>query len=288
MGIQGLLVFIKKKVPEAVTPVKLADLHDKKIGFDASIFIYQYCMAVPSVPAVTLAVQGVFFLNAKLLQAGVHPIWVFDGKPGGAKDEIIRLRSLNKGYRVPAEVFSVIRRLLGLMNVQVVEAPSEADSQLAAMIKRGSIDIVATDDLDALPHGCSSVLMKLTGSPILVDLAKILTGLGLTQRQFIEFCVLCGCDYSQRVPGVGPAKALKLIKDYNIAELVDMKKIPPREQYTVAIDEFIKPNVKSVRVCPQALMTRDQIAQLRQFLLEYKCSESRIANTIANLSAHLA
>ena len=45
-----------------------------------------------------------------------------------------------------------------------------------------------------------------------MTLSSILEELDLTYEQYIDFCILCGCDYTSKVPGIGPVKALKMIK----------------------------------------------------------------------------
>lgn len=53
------------------------------------------------------------------------------------------------------------------------------------------------------------------------DHAVLLEDLGLTAEQFIDLCILCGCDYMGTIPGIGPVKALALIKEHgNIEEVV--------------------------------------------------------------------
>lgn len=47
-----------------------------------------------------------------------------------------------------------------------------------------------------------------------VNLAQVLAALGLTYEQFIDFSILCGCDYTAKIPMVGPVKALSYIKSY--------------------------------------------------------------------------
>lgn len=42
--------------------------------------------------------------------------------------------------------------------------------------------------------------------------------LGLTEDEFVDMCILCGCDYVPRVSGVGPVKAFKLIQDHRSME----------------------------------------------------------------------
>lgn len=42
--------------------------------------------------------------------------------------------------------------------------------------------------------------------------------LGLTDDQFIDMCILCGCDYASKIEGIGPVKAYKYIKQYGSIE----------------------------------------------------------------------
>jgi len=46
-----------------------------------------------------------------------------------------------------------------------------------------------------------------------IKLEEALEGLELTMDQFIDFCILCGCDYLEPLKGVGAKTAYKLIKD---------------------------------------------------------------------------
>ena len=36
----------------------------------------------------------------------------------------------------------------------------------------------------------------------------------LTDQQFMDMCVLCGCDYASKIEGIGPVKAFKYIKEH--------------------------------------------------------------------------
>lgn len=39
--------------------------------------------------------------------------------------------------------------------------------------------------------------------------------LELTNEEFIDMCILSGCDYASKIEGIGPVKALKFIKEYH-------------------------------------------------------------------------
>lgn len=48
----------------------------------------------------------------------------------------------------------------------------------------------------------------------LVDREETLAALGITGRQLVDLCILVGTDFNPGVMGIGPKKALKLIKQH--------------------------------------------------------------------------
>jgi flap endonuclease-1 len=47
----------------------------------------------------------------------------------------------------------------------------------------------------------------------------------MTMEEFIDLCILCGCDYTKNIGGIGPVKAFKFIKDEKTIEgVLDMIK----------------------------------------------------------------
>jgi len=63
--------------------------------------------------------------------------------------------------------------------------------------------------MDCLTFGAKIQLRHLTASqakklPITeIDYAKVLNGLQLTADEFIDLCILCGCDYTNTIRGIG-------------------------------------------------------------------------------------
>ena len=68
-----------------------------------------------------------------------------------------------------------------------------------------------------------------------VNYAKALEGLELTHDQFIDLCILLGCDYCNSIRGVGPKTALKLIREHGTIEKIldnlDRKKFEVPEDW---------------------------------------------------------
>ena len=111
--------------------------------------------------------------------------------------------------------------LLQLMGLPVIEAKGEAEAQCAQMVKDGIAWGTASEDIDSLTFGTTRLIRGFNAlSPIrLLHLDHVREGLGLTtQLQFIDLCILCGCDYLDKIQGIGPVSALKLIHQFHSIE----------------------------------------------------------------------
>lgn len=70
--------------------------------------------------------------------------------------------------------------------------------------------------------------------------------------QFIDLCIMLGCDYTGSIKGVGPKRAIELIKSYRslekIIENIDTKKYPIPEDwnYKEARLLFQEPEISNV------------------------------------------
>eukprot|EP00922_Rhytidocystis_sp_ex-Travisia-forbesii_P063401 GHVS01094336.1.p1 GENE.GHVS01094336.1~~GHVS01094336.1.p1 ORF type:complete len:428 (+),score=70.48 GHVS01094336.1:50-1285(+) len=230
----------------------------------------------------TSHISGFLARAVRLLEYGIKPVYVFDGKPptlkGGelakrkdkrdqAEKELEAAREtgdmeevrkqLGRTVKVTKQHNEEVKKLLGFMGIPVVEAPCEAEAQCAELTKTGKAFGTATEDADALTFGSSVLVRHLNFSdskakqnPILaIDLQVVLQELGLTMSQFVDFCILCGCDYCDTIRGIGAKTAYNLIKDHKDIETViqniDITKHPLPEHfpYKQARDFFHSPEV---------------------------------------------
>lgn len=109
--------------------------------------------------------------------------------------------------------------------------------------------------MDALTFGSSVLLRHLTFSearkmPIReFYLDRILTELELSHYEFIDLCILLGCDYCDSIKGIGPKRAVDLIKQYKsieeIIKHIDTNKytLPEEWPYQEARELFKNPEV---------------------------------------------
>uniref|UniRef100_A0A1A9WIS1 Flap endonuclease 1 n=1 Tax=Glossina brevipalpis TaxID=37001 RepID=A0A1A9WIS1_9MUSC len=288
MGILGLSKLIADICPQAIKESDIKNYFGRKVAIDASMCLYQFLIAVRAEGAqltnvdgeTTSHLMGMFYRTIRLLENGIKPVYVFDGKPPISKSGELAKRAerredaqkaLEKAteagneadmdkfnrrlVKVTKDHANEAKELLKLMGVPYVEAPCEAEAQCAALVKAGKVYATATEDMDALTFGSGILLRHLTFSearkmPVKeISYTKVLDGFGLTSREFIDLCILLGCDYCDGIRGIGPKRATELMnscKDIEtILEKIDRKKyiVPEDWNYQVARELFINPEV---------------------------------------------
>jgi len=197
MGIQGLTRLISDNAPHAIKEHKLENYFGRKIAIDASMSIYQFLIAVRQAGGegqltneageVTSHLTGMFYRTIRLMENGIKPVFVFDGKPptmkggqlakrkerqqaaeaeltklteeGGAAEDIERQQK--RLVRASREQSEEVKTLLRLMGVPVLDAPCEAEATCAAICKAGLVYATGTEDMDALTFGTPILLRHL-------------------------------------------------------------------------------------------------------------------------------
>jgi 5'-3' exonuclease len=106
-----------------------------------------------------------------------------------------------------------------------IRARGEADFILASLYRHGHIDGVISEDTDMLTHGVGRLVrgsmtadMGRRGQLAVYSLPTLLLDAGLSMSQFIDLCILSGCDYCPKIRGVGSAIGLTLIGKYGSVE----------------------------------------------------------------------
>jgi flap endonuclease-1 len=185
-------------------------------------------------------------------------VFVFDGTPPPHKTaEIERRRAISERYeaervealragdvarayskatmtsRLTREMVAEARDLLRLLGLPTVQAPSEAEAQAAHMAAAHDVWAASSKDYDSLLFGAPRVVrfLTLTGKeflpsqgafrpivPELIDLDRFLETLHITRPQLVDLAILVGTDFNDGIKGIGPKKALKLVRDHGAIE----------------------------------------------------------------------
>lgn len=264
-----------------------------------------------------------FWRTTRMLEAGMKPVFVFEGRAPDLKREELAKRSARREgagseleaaretgnqadiekyskrtVRVTREHNEECKRLLTLMGVPVIEAPSEAEAQCAQLCKDGLVYAIATEDMDSLTFGTPKLvrhLMAPASQKVAVtefEYSKALESLKLTEDQFIDLCILCGCDYTDKIAGIGPVRALQLIQKHqsleNVLKTLDPEKykIPDPFPYQEARKLFKEPDVLKQEDAPVLKWTSPDVEGLIKFLVEEKSfNEQRVRSAIDRIVA---
>ncbi len=164
-----------------------------------------------------------------------------------------------------------LKDLLNILGVPFAQAPEEAETYCCYQIKQGLGKAIISCDTDCFTHGADIVILKLesTGEVMYVKTEELLRELEMTQSQFIDFSFLIGCDYNKKnkLPKVGPVKALELIKKYEKLEnMLDIGYDNEKINSYIEMRKLFLPSYKKIK----SIVTQDvDMDALETFILEH-------------------
>ncbi|HWQ17070.1 MAG TPA: flap endonuclease-1 [Sulfolobales archaeon] len=240
-------VDLKDLIPEkAIRQINdLRELSGKIVAIDAYNALYQFLAAIrqpdgtplmDSKGRVTSHLSGLFYRTINLVEAGIKPVYVFDGKPPEIKAAEIARRSMAKQKaeerlriarekgdeeemrkyaqatsRLSNDMVEASKKLLSYMGIPWIQAPSEGEAQAAYMAMKGIAWATASQDYDSLLFGSPRLVRNLTVSgkrklpgkevyveikPEVIDLSVLVKALEITREQLVDIAILVGTDFN--------------------------------------------------------------------------------------------
>lgn len=122
---------------------------------------------------------------------------------------------------IKPEDFQKTKELFDILKVPYFNAPLEAETTCADLCKRGLVDAVLSEDTDVMAYAAPVFLSKINttnGTCMRIKYPDILEQLELKSEEFLDLCIMCGCDYNENIFRVGPEKAYKYIQKYSSIE----------------------------------------------------------------------
>ncbi|MDY6931934.1 MAG: flap endonuclease-1 [Halobacteriota archaeon] len=248
--------------------LEFSSLSGRIVAIDTNNMLYQFLSTIRqsdgtpllnSSGEVTSHLSGLIYRLINLVEAGIKPVFVFDGKPPELKGATLQQRRVVKEKamkrwdeakatgsgdafkyaqstsRVTEDITRSTKRLLSYMGMPMVQSPSDGEAQASFMSLKGDVDYVGSQDYDSLLFGSEMLLRNLTVTgkrklpgknvyvdvrPELINLKTGLSKLGITREQLVDMAILMGTDFNKGIKGIGPKRALKLIKKHGSIEWV--------------------------------------------------------------------
>jgi flap endonuclease-1 len=273
-------------------PIALTDISGRAVAIDAFNTLYQFLTTIRQPDGtplkdrdghVTSHLSGMFQRTTALLELGIRPVFVFDGRPPELKSRTLRTRrearetaakewkealvagdmkraltKASQSSRLDDVMIGETKELLDAMGIPWLVSPTEGEAQMAFMARRGDVWAGASQDFDALLFGTPLLVRNLTLStrrrtssgkrvevtPELVELAGVLAALSLTREQLVDLSILVGTDFNEGIRGIGPKKALKLILEHSNLEAAERAGKEVPAGYSDVRAIFLNPEVK--------------------------------------------
>lgn len=307
---------------------KIEEYNGKKIAIDAPVALYQFLIAVRSEGnnlnvnnETTSHLIGIFYRTIRFVEAGITPLYVFDGmapemkmnelmkrklkreeadkkliEAKEAEDQELIEKYTKRNVKVEEKHILEAQKLLTLLGIPWLIAESEAEAYCSFLCKKGYVDGVATEDMDALCFGCPILIRNLNAaikSKFEIqeyNLNEILNSLSITMESFIDMCILLGCDYCSSIKNIGPKRAYDLITKYKdiesiLEEIKENKTFDVEEKFNYEIARNLFKELgetgeeidKKIRVNYESI---DKI-KIKEFLCDEKAfDETRVENGV--------
>ncbi len=256
---------ISKIIPKK--EINLSDLKGKTIAIDAYVTLYQFLTTIrqpdgtplkDSKGNITSHLSGLFYRNINLLQEGIKPIYVFDGKPPAlklqeitkrkeakklaeekyqeakAKDDVAGMKKFaGRTVKITKEMLEQSKELLSALGIPFIQAPSEGEAEAATLALQGKVYAAASQDYDALLYQAPLLIRNLTSAkrkklpsglyievkPELIVFQQVLEELKINKDQLIALSILIGTDYNPGgIKGLGQQRALQLVQNNKTPE----------------------------------------------------------------------
>ncbi|MEK6973298.1 MAG: flap endonuclease-1 [archaeon] len=270
---------------------ELESLQGKIVGIDSFNVLYQFLSSIigydgsplrDSSGRITSHLSGLLYRTTNLIEAGIKPAFIFDGKAHKLKQKTQQERRLireeaeekmlqakkegkmdeakkyaQRAVRLTSEMIDESKKLVELMGLPVVQAPSEGEAQLAKMCSEGKIYATLSQDYDALLFGSPILLKNVTISgkrklpgrdvyyeikPTMIKLENVMKELQIDRKKLIWLGILLGTDFSEKFPNIGPKKAIKLVHGNNSFEdIIKETKFEPEFDYKEIEEIFMNP-----------------------------------------------
>lgn len=319
MGIKNLLKFLSQ-FDGVVNKNNCQDYKYEKVAIDISIILYKVIIAIRNSGAdlmnkkgeIVSHILGLFNKTIYLLKLNIIPIYVFDGKSPELKSKVIeerkeikkkaweklesnipeidRIKYFKRTVSISKKQLDECKLLLKIMGIPYIEAPEEADAQCAWLVKNNFADGVLTEDMDILTFGADKIYRNLGSfkkETLEIKLENILEKIDLNYDQFIDLCILFGCDYCDRIKDIQPMKVYNIYKqtkdlnttfeilkkDYCVPKIDNIKEIRSyfKDPPVVNINDNINLNKPDIKLIEDTLVN------------EYGLIKSKIINKIKYL-----
>lgn len=263
MGIKNLRNLIEKYSKNGIQEIDLNSFSGKIIAIDISIFIYRFTYNNDLINSILLMIKKFLKLNiyplfifdgkppkeksntikerqinkskleSKKIDLENKQIEIknqdIDKKEIKLNDIDREIKNIEKNIiKINKDDIRKLKEIFNALGLYYINAKGESDKLCSQLAKENIVAACLSEDLDFLVHGSNILLRNFNLYHNKINqysFNNILNDFALNINEFIDLCILCGCDYTEKIKGIGIETAYKLIKEHkNIEEIIKNNK----------------------------------------------------------------
>jgi flap endonuclease-1 len=312
--------------------IELRDFSGQRVAIDAFLVAYQFITSIrargdgqdggPLRDAKGRPIShlmGFLDRSTVMIEHGIDPVFVFDGKPHDLKldtlderkarkqsakekwEAAVEAEDWNAAQKLGSQIVSFTREMVAetkemfdYLGVAWIEAPMEAEGACSVRCRNGEVAAVASQDWDVLLYGSPVMVRNLMShgtkrfgravSAEQIILKDLLTENGLTQNQLVDLGIMIGTDFHPGIKGIGPKTGLKLIKEYGTLEAVCEVKEKEIPENIEEIREIFHNHPINVDSLPSGGIVNEK--ELRRFLQDERgFSDARLKRALDRMKS---
>jgi len=312
-------------VPSRTLGVK--ELSGKVLYVDGNNILYQFLASIRGPDGrplsddqgrVTSHLTGLLYRTANLVEAGVLPVFVWDGEPPEDKLETLRERERRRqeaqeaaekareegdletarakakqSSKLTGPMIDQADALLDRLGVPTVQAPGEAEAQAARAVRDDEAFALVSQDYDALLFGTSRLVRNLTTTqkrkvpgkdeyvevePEILRLDDVLDELELPHEQLVGLATLIGTDFHPGIDGVGPKRALDAMREHGDLAGAARSFDEDPAPFEAVAEIFLDPRTDPVPDVEWGPVDEEDVVDL--LVGEHSFSEDRVRSTV--------
>ncbi len=135
-------------------------------------------------------------------------------------------RQMSNYNNIPFEIYDTVKQILKSIGIPVLQAAGEGEKLCSMLCREGKVSAVFSTDTDNIVYGCPIVITKIYGTYSdtrfeCMIIKQILKDFNFTYEQFVDFCIMCGCDFNTNIPGFAGKRSFDMIEKYKNIEGIE-------------------------------------------------------------------
>lgn len=132
-------------------------------------------------------------------------------------------KALTNCNSISSSEFRTFKAIISSIGIPVLQAQGDGEQLCSMLCIEGAVAAVFSVDTDNLTYGCPLMITGFSNTYTQDDEGykvsqvdcvrydRIVEGMGMSHAMFVDWCIMCGCDFNKNIKGIAGKKAYDLL-----------------------------------------------------------------------------